>query len=157
MNSSGAVSPAARAIARIVAVTMAFEAVGRITPSTVRQRATPSASAASRSARGTRENASTLARAISGTWTIDRATMPAIADCCQWSTISAAMKTPITIVGRPAINSSAVWSARARRGLANSDRYRPVITPIGSAIAVAPSASSTVPTSAGPIPPPTPS
>ena len=45
---SGAVSPAARATARTVEVTIPPRALGRITVSTVRQRLTPSASAASR-------------------------------------------------------------------------------------------------------------
>ena len=44
-NSSGAVSPAARAIDRIAPVAIPPIAAGRITPRTVRQRSTPSASA----------------------------------------------------------------------------------------------------------------
>ncbi len=88
VSSTGAVSPAARATARIVAVTMPLEAVGRITPRIVRQRATPSASAASRSVPGTRRSDSILARAISGTSTIARAIAAASADGPARATIS---------------------------------------------------------------------
>ena len=53
VNSSGAVSPAMRAIARITPVAIPLAAVRATTESVVRHRGTPSASAASRNSCGT--------------------------------------------------------------------------------------------------------
>ncbi len=82
MRISGAVSPAARATASTVAVTIPPSALGRMTLSTVRQRLTPSASAASRRLLGTSSSTSWLPRAISGSMMIASATEPAKPDCC---------------------------------------------------------------------------
>ena len=87
VKSSGAVSPAARAIAITVPVRMPPSAVGMITPTTVRQRETPSARLASRSVFGTSSNTSCVARVTSGSITIARATAPAYA-LCRWPTTS---------------------------------------------------------------------
>ena len=67
---NGAVSPAARATARITPVTIPARASGRTTPVMVRQRLTPSASAASRRLIGTRAMTSWLARVTSGSMMI---------------------------------------------------------------------------------------
>ena len=71
--SSGAVSPAARATARMVPVAIPPAAAGRITPRIERQRSTPSASAASRSAPGIVQSTSCAVRAINGSMMIDSA------------------------------------------------------------------------------------
>ena len=72
VKSSGAVSPAARAIATMVAVTIPPTAVGRITVSTVRVREAPSAMLPSRSVDGTSSSTSSVARAIKGSMMIAR-------------------------------------------------------------------------------------
>ena len=77
VNSSGAVSPAARATARTPPVMMPLKAVGRMIPITVLQRLTPSARLASRSEDGTSSSTSCAARAISGSITIASPTAPA--------------------------------------------------------------------------------
>ena len=70
VNSSGAVSPAARATAITVPVRIPPSVVGKTTPTVVRQRLTPSARLASRSDCGTRRSTSCEARATSGSMTI---------------------------------------------------------------------------------------
>ena len=77
VNSRGAVSPAARATARTVPVTIPPKAVGRMTPSTARHRLTPSAKQPSRNALGTSKRTSWAARATSGNMTMESATEPA--------------------------------------------------------------------------------
>ena len=77
VKSSGAVSPATRAIAITVPVRTPPTAVGRMTPTTVRQRLTPSARLASRSAEGTSNSTTCVARATSGSITTARANAPA--------------------------------------------------------------------------------
>ena len=77
VKSSGAVSPAARAIARTVPVRMPPTLEGRITPSTVRQRRTPSARLASLSVEGTRSSTSWVARAMRGSMITASANAPA--------------------------------------------------------------------------------
>ena len=77
VKSSGAVSPAARATASTVPVTMPPNAVGKMTPSTVRQRLTPRARLASRRSLGTSSRTSCAARATRGSITIASATEPA--------------------------------------------------------------------------------
>ena len=75
--SIGAVSPAARATASTVPVTIPPSALGMTTPITVRQRLTPSASAASRNWLGTSSSISCVARAISGSMMMAREIAPA--------------------------------------------------------------------------------
>ena len=72
VKSSGAVSPAARATATMVAVTIPPTAVGRITVRTVRVREAPSAMLPSRSVDGTSSSTSSVARAIKGSMMIAR-------------------------------------------------------------------------------------
>ena len=69
-SSSGAVSPAARAIASTAPVMMPETQAGSTMPSVVRQRLMPSASAASRWVCGTSRSTSCVERAISGTMMI---------------------------------------------------------------------------------------
>src|SRR5919197_2620136 len=76
-NRSGAVSPAARAMASTVPVRMPPAAAGNVIPTTVRQRLAPSASAPSRCADGTSLSTSCVARVTSGSITIARPIAPA--------------------------------------------------------------------------------
>ena len=100
-------------------------AAGRITPRTVRQRCTPSASAASRMLPGTSSSTSWLERAISGSITIASAIEPANPVCmCAGITISPYTNSPTTIVGRPAITSSAVFSMLPERDCAPANSVR---------------------------------
>src|SRR5689334_3822279 len=73
VNSSGAVSPAARAAATTLAVTMPLIAAGSTIVSSVRARVAPSAYEASCRLDGTSASTSSTDRAIRGTITIDRA------------------------------------------------------------------------------------
>ncbi len=66
MNSSGAVSPAARAIASSMPVTIPGSAVGSTTLPITRQRGAPSASADSRRAPGTSSSITSAERITTG-------------------------------------------------------------------------------------------
>jgi hypothetical protein len=80
VNSSGAVSPAARATERRTAVMIPPSAVRKMTRSEVRHCGTPSASEASRSAPGTNRTSSSVLRARVGTISTASATPPASAE-----------------------------------------------------------------------------
>ncbi len=82
VNSSGAVSPAARATASMIPVSTPGSAVRTTTESVVRQRRTPSASDASRSDAGTSFRISSVVRMITGIMMIASATEPAKALYC---------------------------------------------------------------------------
>ena len=119
---SGAVSPAARAIARIAPVRIPPSAVGRITVRIERHRSIPSASVASRSDPGIVSRTSCEVRAINGNITIASASEAAKPDCFFETTPK--MNKPITIVGNPCIMSRPVCSTFAvgERREANSTR-----------------------------------
>ena len=119
---SGAVSPATRATASVVPVTIPPIVCGSTTPSVVRQRLTPRASEPSRVDCGTSASTSCVARAISGIIRIESANEPASALWPWWSTISAKTKMPTTIAGTPFRTSSASAIRKAMRGRANSLR-----------------------------------
>src|SRR4051794_5976773 len=76
VNSSGAVSPAARATASIVPVMIPGSAVGSTTRRTTCQRGAPRARAASRSDCGTSSSTTSAARATTGSISSDRASAP---------------------------------------------------------------------------------
>ena len=80
VNKSGAVSPATRATASITPTAIPGAAVLSITRSVARQLVTPSPSAASRSASGTRRNSSSVDRAIVGSIKMASAIPPANAE-----------------------------------------------------------------------------
>ena len=111
--SSGAVSPAARATARIVPVRMPLSALGGRSVRIARQRLTPSASAASRRVRGTSSRTSWLVRAMSGSMMIASAIDPAKPEsACSGLTSRPNANSPITTDGSPCMRSSASRSAR---------------------------------------------
>ena len=76
VNSSGAVSPAARATASSEPVTRPGSAVGSTMRKTTRQRGAPSASAASRRLSGTRLSTTSAVRVTTGSMSSARATDP---------------------------------------------------------------------------------
>src|SRR4051794_26174973 len=119
---SGAVSPAARATASTVPVTIPPSALGSTTPTTVRQRATPSASAASRRWPGTSSSISWPARAISGTMMMASAT--AAANPLWWwpATSGPNANSPMTTDGRPVMRSSASRIAPPAQRQADGDQ-----------------------------------
>ena len=82
MNSSGAVSPAARATASMMPVRMPGNPVRMTTDRTVRQVGIPSASEASRSEPGTSFRISSVVRMMTGTMMTASATLPANALYC---------------------------------------------------------------------------
>ena len=137
MNSIGAVSPAARATATMVAVTIPPTAVGRITVRTVRVREAPSAMLPSRSVDGTSSSTSSVARAINGSMMIASAIAAAKPLWPRLTTTSLKMNMPITMVGTPASTFSVSRIASANRCGANSVLKIASSTPIGTAIAVA--------------------
>ena len=77
VNSSGAVSPATRANARMTPVMMPGSAAGSITVNVARPRVAPSASAPSRSVDGTSRSSSSVVRAMIGIIITPSATLPA--------------------------------------------------------------------------------
>ena len=142
----GAVSPATRAIASIVPVTIPPSDAGTTTLTTVFQRRAPSAALASRSELGTSVSTSCVERAISGISMIASAT-PAIQAAWPWPTTSSPkMKMPITIDGTPLRTSSTSRTNRLVRTLANSLVKIATRTPIGTASAVAIATMTSVPT-----------
>ena len=76
MNSSGAVSPAARATASSTPVTIPGSAVGSTTLKITRQRGAPSASADSRSAAGTSSRITSAERMTTGSISSESAIEP---------------------------------------------------------------------------------
>ena len=76
MNSSGAVSPAARATASSTPVTMPGSAVGRTMLKITFQRGAPSASADSRSPAGTSSRITSAERITTGSISSDSASEP---------------------------------------------------------------------------------
>ena len=97
----GAVSPATRATASNVPVTIPPSDVGITTFTTVFQCRAPNAALASRNETGTRFSTSCVERAMSGTSMIASAT-PAIQAAWPWPTTSKPkMKIPITTDGTP--------------------------------------------------------
>ena len=135
---SGAVSPAARATASTVEVTIPPSALGRMTPSTVRQRLTPSASAASRRLLGTSSSTSWLPRAISGSSMIASATEAAKPDCVLVVDEQAEDEEADDDRGQAVqqVQRQPDRAGRATRRRTRSGRARSS-TPIGIAIAVA--------------------
>ena len=77
---NGAVSPAARAIARVVPVTIAGKAAGKTILSTVWKLEAPTPTDAQRTSWGTICNASSVVRTIIGSISIARAKPPAKAE-----------------------------------------------------------------------------
>ncbi len=120
MKRSGAVSPAARAIARVVPVRIPLNVVGRITPTIVRHLLTPSARLPSRRWLGTRARISCVAREITGSMMIARAIAPMKPFWPRPTTSSAKRKMPITIDGSPLRTSSVSLIPWAIRCSANS-------------------------------------
>src|SRR5581483_10900339 len=116
-RSIGAVSPAARAAARTVAVITPPFACGRTMLSVVRQRGTPSPRLASRSDCGTSARTSIAERAMSGSMMIASANEPA-RPLWPWPRT----KTPSTIDGMPFSMSSASEVRFFTRACANSLR-----------------------------------
>ena len=102
VNRSGAVSPATRAMARIVPVMMPFMAAGTTTVATMRHLLAPSASAPSRKLSGTaRRNCSVLRTVIGMTITLS-ATAPASAEKCRMGTTTTVKtNTPTMMEGTP--------------------------------------------------------
>ena len=82
VNSSGAVSPAMRASASMMPVTMPGNAAGTTTLNTARLRVAPSASAPSRIVPGTRSSSSSVVRAMIGIIITPSARPPAMALNC---------------------------------------------------------------------------
>ena len=80
VNSSGAVSPATRARATRMPVTMPGSAAGRITVHTARERVAPRASAPSLKDSGTSRSSSSVVRTMRGSIITPRATPPASAE-----------------------------------------------------------------------------
>ncbi len=76
VNSSGAVSPAARATASSAPVSSPARAVGSTTRTTIRQRGDPRARAASRRESGTRSRTTSAERVTTGSMSSARATEP---------------------------------------------------------------------------------
>jgi hypothetical protein len=86
VNSRGAVSPAARAIASMMPVRIPGAAIGSTTLQVVRQRGAPSDRAASFCATGTRRRISSVDRTTIGNMMMPIATPPASAEKCPWTT-----------------------------------------------------------------------
>ncbi len=116
VNSSGAVSPAARATASITPVRMPGRAVGKITQVTTCVGVAPMPIAASRILAGTRLIASSAVSRIVGTIRSASATPPAGAENSPVATTTVAYaNTPARIDGRPVSTLAAKRTAAAVR------------------------------------------
>ena len=155
VNSSGAVSPAPRATARRVPVTMPLIPAGRMTFRIVPVYDTPRASAASRSVTGMSRRVSSVDRVITGSMIMAMASPPESAE--KWPmgrTIQTYATIPITIDGMPMRVSMDRRATEPSRVLPLSERKMPAVTPRGTETIVPSAMMMNVPTIPFAMPPP---
>src|SRR6202046_141224 len=155
VKSSGAVSPATRASASNIPVSMPPLAAGSTTVTIVFHLLAPRAIAPSRRLPGTALRNSSVLRTVIGITIIPNATPPANAEkCFTGNTTSEYAKIPITMEGTPFSRSVVYRTTKENVLPPNSARYTPVSKPTGKPINAANINSFRLPTMAFAIPPP---